>query len=44
MQSVVRLFPKNLPSAVGPYSPVTMVGDIVFVSGQIPINPESNKI
>jgi len=39
MQSVVRLFPKNLPAAVGPYSPVTMVGDIVFVSGQIPLNP-----
>jgi 2-iminobutanoate/2-iminopropanoate deaminase len=33
-----------LPDAVGPYSPVTAIGDLIFVSGQIPINPKTNKI
>ncbi len=37
--SVNRIFPEGLPKAIGPYSPVTAFGDLVFVSGQIPINP-----
>jgi 2-iminobutanoate/2-iminopropanoate deaminase len=39
MDKVDRIFPDNLPKAVGPYSPVTAVGDLLFISGQIPINP-----
>ncbi len=44
MDSVERVFPKGLPAAIGPYSPVTVMGTTVFVSGQIPINPESGNI
>ena len=32
------------PSAIGPYSQAIIVGDTVFTSGQIPINPESGNI
>ena len=32
------------PRAIGPYSQAAVVGDTVFTSGQIPINPESNAI
>lgn len=42
--SVNRVFPEGLPKAIGPYSPVTTTGNLVFVSGQIPINPETNEI
>ena len=30
---------KNAPGAIGPYSQVVIVGDFVYTSGQIPINP-----
>ena len=32
------------PRAIGPYSQAAVVGDTVFTSGQIPINPGSNAI
>lgn len=32
------------PAAIGPYSQAVKVGDLVFTSGQIPINPESGAI
>ena len=32
------------PKAIGPYSQAIIVGDTVFTSGQIPINPESGNI
>jgi len=32
------------PAAVGPYSQGIKLGDILFVSGQIPINPETGDI
>lgn len=44
MEKVDRIFPDNLPKAVGPYSPVTAVGDMLFISGQIPINPQTGAI
>ena len=44
MESVERHFPEGLPKAIGPYTPVTVMGSTVFVSGQIPINPESGNI
>lgn len=34
----------NAPAAVGPYSQAVRHGDIVFLSGQIPLNPETMKI
>lgn len=35
---------KNAPAAIGPYSQGIAAGDLVFVSGQIPINPETGSI
>ena len=32
------------PAAIGPYSQAIVVGDMVFTSGQIPINPASGNI
>ena len=32
------------PKAIGPYSQAIIVNDLVFVSGQIPINPETNEM
>lgn len=29
----------NAPAAIGPYSQALDLGDLVFVSGQIPVNP-----
>lgn len=34
----------NAPSAIGPYSQGIIMGDLVFTSGQIPLNPETNEI
>ena len=35
---------KNAPAAIGPYSHATVVSDLVFTSGQIPIQPETGDI
>ena len=32
---------KKAPAAIGPYSQGLKVGNLVFVSGQIPVNPET---
>ena len=34
---------QNAPSAIGPYSQGTSAGGLVFVSGQIPIDPETGE-
>lgn len=34
----------NAPKAVGPYSPATIAGDLVFLSGQVPLDPELGKL
>ncbi len=35
---------KNAPLPVGPYSQAIRFGNIAFVSGQVPINPETNEL
>ena len=35
---------KRAPAAVGAYSQAVRAGDFVFVSGQIPLNPETGEI
>jgi len=35
---------KKAPDAIGPYSQGIEAGDLVFVSGQIPINPATGKV
>ena len=34
----------HAPAAIGPYSQAIDTGDLVFVAGQVPINPASGKI
>lgn len=34
----------NAPAAVGPYSQAIRVDNLLFISGQIPINPETGEL
>ena len=34
----------NAPSAIGPYSQGWVVGDFVYTSGQIPVNPANGEV
>lgn len=36
--------PENGLSAVGPYSPAVRIGDWVFCSGQIPLDPKTGEL
>ncbi len=38
------VFTKNAPAAIGPYSQGIKAGGFVYVSGQIPLNPESQEM
>ena len=35
---------KNAPAAIGPYVQANKVGDFIFTSGQIPLDPETGEI
>lgn len=35
---------KKIPNAVGPYSPFRLAGDYLYISGQLGINPLTNKL
>ncbi len=35
---------KNAPAAIGPYSQAVIIGDVIFTSGQIPLNPENGEM
>ena len=35
---------KNAPQAIGPYSQAILIGDLVFTSGQIPLDPVSGMV
>ncbi|MGN1239224.1 MAG: Rid family detoxifying hydrolase [Muribaculaceae bacterium] len=35
---------KNAPAAIGPYSHAVMTGNLMFLSGQIAINPETGEM
>ena len=35
---------ENAPQAIGPYSQAVCVGNLVFTSGQIAINPETGNV
>ena len=39
-----KIFTSNAPAAIGPYSQAMLVGNLVYTSGQIPINPENGGI
>lgn len=35
---------EGIPIAVGPYSAAIKVGNMIFTSGQLPINPQTNTL
>ncbi len=39
-----KIFTDKAPKAIGPYSQAMVVGNIVYTSGQIPIDPASGNI
>ena len=39
-----KISTEKAPAAIGPYSQATVLGNIVFTSGQIPINPASGAV
>jgi len=44
MCEIKKIRTLQAPEAIGPYSQAVLYKDLVFVSGQIPINPEIGKI
>ena len=42
--SLERIFPHQAPTPRGPYSPAVRAGDFIFVSGQGPIDPVTDKL
>ena len=39
-----KISTEKAPAAIGPYSQAIVCGDMVFTSGQIPINPASGDV
>jgi 2-iminobutanoate/2-iminopropanoate deaminase len=44
MKKIVRTNHSNLPTPIGPYSHSVNYNDLIFVSGQIGIDPKSNTL
>ncbi len=40
---IERITPSGTPAPRGPYSPAVRAGDFIYVSGQGPIDPETNQ-
>ena len=40
----IKVQTNNAPAAIGPYSQGIVVGDLIFTSGQIPLNPETGVL
>jgi len=38
------IFTDNAPKPIGPYSQGIMIDSLIFVSGQIPIDPKTNQV
>lgn len=38
------IFTEKAPAPIGPYSQAVLSGDTLYVSGQIPLNPESGEL
>lgn len=39
-----KIHTNNAPAAIGPYSQAIVTGNLIFTSGQIPINPQSGNV
>jgi 2-iminobutanoate/2-iminopropanoate deaminase len=44
MEKKIILVSEKVPAAIGPYSPALKVGKLMFISGQLPVNPESGNL
>jgi 2-iminobutanoate/2-iminopropanoate deaminase len=44
MAEFKKVSTEKAPAAIGPYSQAIVCGDMVFTSGQIPINPASGNV
>ncbi|MBR2646575.1 MAG: RidA family protein [Clostridia bacterium] len=44
MAEIKKVSTATAPAAIGPYSQAIVCGDMVFTSGQIPINPASGNV
>ena len=38
------IFTSKAPAAIGPYSQAVQWGDVVFISGQIPLDPKNGQL
>jgi 2-iminobutanoate/2-iminopropanoate deaminase len=41
---IERLTPPGVPAPRGPYSPAVRAGDFIFLAGQVPVDPSTDKI
>ncbi len=41
---IERITPQGAPAPRGPYSPAVRAGDFIYVSGQGPVDPETNQL
>ncbi|MBE6294133.1 MAG: RidA family protein [Bacteroidaceae bacterium] len=41
---IKKVYTSNAPEAIGPYSQAIICGNMLFTSGQIPINPATGNI
>lgn len=41
--NIVSIHTENAPAAIGPYSQAVRAGDLLFVSGQLPIDPATGE-
>lgn len=39
-----KIISPKVPAAIGPYSHAVVTGNLLFTSGQIPMNPETGKV
>lgn len=39
-----KVFTQQAPAAIGPYSQAVKIGDLVYTSGQIPIDPKTGAV
>ena len=39
-----KIFSKNAPAPIGPYSQAIMHGNMIFISGQIALNPKNSEL
>jgi 2-iminobutanoate/2-iminopropanoate deaminase len=41
---MIKIETENAPKAIGPYSQAVRAGQLLFISGQLPINPRTGKV